>query len=113
MHRGIDGRPHALRSMVALDGLAAVLRGNPVDFGLGDASGGFWSGSSDPDRVAAAIRSFRPSQEGAGKEAGEGTGPGWSLSLNIVGSFGGRIEVESQKGDGSVFTVSFPAPRPD
>ncbi len=42
------------------------------------------------------------------KEPGEGTGLGLSVSLSIVESFGGRIEVESQPNQGSLLTVFLP-----
>ena len=42
------------------------------------------------------------------KEPGQGTGLGLSVSLSIVESFGGRIEVKSALGQGSVFTVFLP-----
>lgn len=40
---------------------------------------------------------------------GEGTGLGLSISYMIVQNHGGRIEVESKVGEGSVFTVTLPA----
>jgi two-component system, NtrC family, sensor kinase len=42
------------------------------------------------------------------KEVGKGTGLGLSISQNIVEGFGGRIEVVSQQGAGSAFTVCLP-----
>lgn len=42
------------------------------------------------------------------KEAGKGTGLGLSVSLNIIESMGGSIEVQSIKGSGSIFTVILP-----
>jgi len=51
------------------------------------------------------------------KEAGEGTGLGLSVSYSIVEKHGGRLEVESEPGRGTTFTVTLPAapdgkPRP-
>jgi signal transduction histidine kinase len=43
------------------------------------------------------------------KEAGEGTGLGLSVSYSIVEKHGGRLEVESQPGQGTTFTVTLPA----
>jgi two-component system NtrC family sensor kinase len=45
------------------------------------------------------------------KEVGKGTGLGLSVSLNIVETLGGSIEVQSIEGAGSVFTVTFPIQR--
>jgi len=42
------------------------------------------------------------------KEPGQGTGLGLSVSLSIVESFGGRIEVQSQPDQGATFTVFLP-----
>jgi two-component system NtrC family sensor kinase len=46
------------------------------------------------------------------KEAGEGTGLGLSVSYSIVEKHGGRIEVVSQPGKGSTFTVFLPVGAP-
>jgi two-component system NtrC family sensor kinase len=42
------------------------------------------------------------------KAAGKGTGLGLSVSLSIVQSMGGSIDVQSMPGVGSSFTVSIP-----
>jgi signal transduction histidine kinase len=44
------------------------------------------------------------------KEEGEGTGLGLSIVYGIVKNHGGDIRVESQKGKGSTFVLSFPVP---
>ena len=42
------------------------------------------------------------------KEEGGGTGLGLSISHGIIKTHGGKIEVKSQFGQGSVFILSFP-----
>ena len=46
------------------------------------------------------------------KPVGQGTGLGLSVSYSIVRKHGGRIEVESNPGRGSRFTVSLPLRQP-
>ena len=46
------------------------------------------------------------------KEVGQGTGLGLAVSDAIVKAHGGRIEVESCAGIGSIFAVVLPAPQP-
>ena len=43
------------------------------------------------------------------KEPGKGTGLGLSISARIIDSFGGRITVESARGEGTRFIVWLPA----
>ncbi len=45
------------------------------------------------------------------KEAGKGTGLGLSLSYDIIKRFKGDIQVESEPGKGTVFTVLLPVPK--
>ena len=48
------------------------------------------------------------------KEVGKGTGLGLSIAYKIVSEHGGRIDVKSQPGKGTVFTVTLPfKPRAD
>ncbi len=42
------------------------------------------------------------------KETGKGTGLGNSISYGIISDYKGTIDVESEKGKGSVFTIKFP-----
>jgi len=42
------------------------------------------------------------------KEPGKGTGLGLSVSLSIIESLGGRMEMESAEGQGSVLSVFLP-----
>jgi signal transduction histidine kinase len=46
------------------------------------------------------------------KKGGRGTGLGLPVSQKILKEHGGRIHVESKVGEGSVFTLEFPAARP-
>jgi signal transduction histidine kinase len=42
------------------------------------------------------------------KDAGQGTGIGLAVSSQIIHLHGGRIEVQSQLGEGSTFTIRLP-----
>jgi signal transduction histidine kinase len=42
------------------------------------------------------------------KDVGEGTGLGLSISHHIITAHGGRIEVESQPGEGACFRIYLP-----
>lgn len=43
------------------------------------------------------------------KDPGKGTGLGLSIGYQIVSKYGGTIGIESEEGEGSTFTVQFPA----
>ena len=47
------------------------------------------------------------------KAVGKGTGLGLSISYGIIKSFGGRIEVHSEVGQGTTFIIELPAAKPD
>ncbi len=47
------------------------------------------------------------------KEVGKGTGLGLSIAYKIVSQHGGRIDVKSQPGKGTVFTVVLPTRQPE
>jgi signal transduction histidine kinase len=42
------------------------------------------------------------------KPPGEGTGLGLAICLRILESYGGKISVRSEKGQGTIFTVQLP-----
>ena len=42
------------------------------------------------------------------REPGEGTGLGLSIAIGIVREHGGKLEVESQPGEGTCFTMRLP-----
>lgn len=42
------------------------------------------------------------------KEVGKGTGLGLSISYGIIKSLGGKIEVTSEVGQGTTFTITLP-----
>jgi two-component system NtrC family sensor kinase len=46
------------------------------------------------------------------KDVGEGTGLGLSISHHIISGHGGRIEVDSQRGEGACFRIFLPVKEP-
>lgn len=60
----------------------------------------------DPENIKKIFEPFYTN-----KSAVKGTGLGLSLSYGIIKAHGGDIEVESQQGQGTKFTISFPVKR--
>jgi two-component system NtrC family sensor kinase len=87
----LDGGSLSLRAYAAPDG--QWLKVEVKDTGIGIDSG-------DLPRI------FDPFY--TTKQVGRGTGLGLSVTYGIVEKHGGHIEVESQKGQGSTFTVVLP-----
>ncbi|MBI4254939.1 MAG: HAMP domain-containing protein, partial [Candidatus Rokubacteria bacterium] len=77
----------------------AVAAGREVEIAVADTGGGV--PAADRKRI------FEPFF--STKEAGRGTGLGLFISAEIVHEHGGRIEVDSEEGRGSVFRVILPA----
>ncbi|WP_263788262.1 ATP-binding protein [Salinibacter grassmerensis] len=61
----------------------------------------------DPARTERLFEPFRQESEGMGREY-EGTGLGLAVTKEAVEQMGGVIEVETEKGQGSCFTVRLP-----
>ncbi|MCS3695328.1 PAS domain-containing sensor histidine kinase, partial [Salinibacter ruber] len=65
----------------------------------------------DPSVAERLFEPFRQASEGMSREY-EGTGIGLAVTREAVAQMGGSIEVDTQKGEGSRFTVRFPAAEP-
>ena len=63
----------------------------------------------DPARAEKLFEPFRQRSEGLSR-AYEGTGLGLAVTKRAVNQMGGHVEVETEKGEGSRFTVRFPKP---
>ncbi|MDX1529431.1 MAG: ATP-binding protein, partial [Gammaproteobacteria bacterium] len=60
-----------------------------------------------PDQIGRLFEKFQQLEGGrSGKRAG--TGLGLAISQRIVSHHGGRIQVESAKGEGTTFTIELP-----
>jgi signal transduction histidine kinase len=86
-----------VRIRVAYEEEQAVL--NIEDTGIG----------MDPEGVKTLFDPFRQESEGLAREY-EGTGLGLTVTKKAVDQMGGSIDVETEKGEGSHFTVRFPGP---
>ncbi|MFP9115615.1 hybrid sensor histidine kinase/response regulator [Flavobacterium sp. RHBU_3] len=60
-----------------------------------------------PDKHAAVFREFTQAHEGIEKKFG-GTGLGLTISKRIIELLGGTITLESQEGQGTIFTITIP-----
>ncbi|MCS4051400.1 ATP-binding protein [Salinibacter ruber] len=65
----------------------------------------------DPEVAGRLFEPFRQASEGMSREY-EGTGIGLAVTKRAAEEMGGSIEVDTQKGEGSRFTVRFPAAEP-
>ncbi len=61
----------------------------------------------DPEKTQGLFEAFKQASEGIGREY-EGTGLGLTVTREVLGQMGGSIEVETEKGAGSCFTVRLP-----
>jgi two-component system NtrC family sensor kinase len=96
-----------VNALQALDGMA--LEDCRIRIGTGHDAAEAWLSVSDSGcgmDPAVRARLFEPFF--TTKPVGEGTGMGLSFSDNVIRNLGGRIEVESELGKGSTFTVRLP-----
>jgi len=63
----------------------------------------------DPEDVSSLFEPFRQESEGLARTY-DGTGLGLAIAKQAVHQMGGTIEVTTEKGEGSCFTVRFPRP---
>ena len=89
--QAIDGRGEVMVDVIGRDGAAVI---TIRDSGKGISA----------DDLPHIFRPFYTTK-------GHGTGLGLSLAKRIVEDHGGRIEVESERGEGSTFTITLPVER--
>ena len=78
--------------------VSSKLTSEGIEFSVSD------NGSGIPESIKDKI--FQPFF--TTKPTGSGTGLGLSLSYDIVKAHGGEIQIESEEGKGSVFTIKLP-----
>lgn len=100
LQNGLHALPRAEGTLTVETGLAAD--GRHCYFRVGDTGSGI-----SPDHLP---HIFEPSF--TTKPPGEGTGLGLSIAYRIVEDHGGTFDVQTQVGQGSTFTVTFPIPLP-
>jgi PAS domain S-box-containing protein len=61
----------------------------------------------DPDTADVLFEAFKQASEGIGRNY-EGTGLGLTVTKEVLGQMGGSIELETEEGEGSRFTVRLP-----
>jgi len=94
INNGID----ALRDQPGKITITASLANNNIHISLADTGKGM-----APEQMSKIFMPFYTT-----KEVGKGTGLGLSVSYGIIKSLGGNIEVESEPGKGSKFTIILP-----
>ncbi|MGW8180392.1 MAG: sensor histidine kinase, partial [bacterium] len=95
INNGID----ALEGQAGQITIKTFVRGQKIFIGISDTGRGMTN-----DKLGKIFLPFYTT-----KEVGKGTGLGLSVSYGIVKNLGGDIEVRSQPGQGSTFTILLPA----
>ena len=80
----------------------AYRAGDPA-FGTGSAGGRSFGVGIKADQLTKVFDPFFTT-----REVGQGSGLGLSIARNVISNHGGSIEVESEEGKGSTFTIRLP-----
>ncbi len=100
LHNGIQAMPEGGKLMVET---LVELRENLPWLGIRVSDTGIGISEEDLEKIFEPFFTTKPT--------GEGTGLGLSVSYSIISEHGGYIEVSSQVGEGSVFTIWLPGQR--